>query len=307
MNRVDFGKLVASLRKEHEDEDGAPWTQEKLAQEANLAADALLFNEDIVSSVERGIRNLDRQTLLAFATALQLTSNERKEFFLAASGIDTKEIARQDDHPEKIFSQFIDRVRELYAPAFLVDAYCNVLAVNYVLLELLEFPSAYGITPGIRYEQPYGYNLLRFFFSDDGSSHLQKIMGESFPDFAYHSVNIFRSFSLAYRSTKYFQGLLNELRKYHLFRRYWSETYFREDDRQFNRLINANINVTSQKWGPLSLFFTTRTEFTTAGDLHLGVFVPADQKTSSACEKVYQIGSPTVFNLTPWPNEDYLK
>jgi len=39
----------------------------------------------------------------------------------------------------------------------------------------------------------------------------------------------------------------------------------------------------------------------------LGVFVPADQKTSSACEKVYQIGSPTVFNLTPWPNEDYLK
>jgi len=305
MNRVDFGKLVASLRKEHEDEEGAPWTQEKLAQEANLAADALLFNEDIVSSVERGIRNLDRQTLLAFATALQLTSNERKEFFLAASGIDAKEIARPDDHPEIIFSQFIDRVRELYAPAFLVDAYCNVLAVNYVLLELLEFPSARGFP--LQIGQPYEYNMLRFFFSDEVSSHFQKIMPESFPDIAYHSVNVFRSFSLAYRSTKYFQGLLNELRKHHLFRRYWSEIYFRENDRQFNRLINANLHVTSQKWGPLSLFFTTRTEFTTAGDLHLGVFVPADQKTSSACEKVYQIGSPTVFNLTPWPNEDNLK
>ena len=83
MNQVDFGKLIASLRKEHEGEDGAPWNQEKLSQEANLAAGSSIFSEDIISSVERGRRKPERQTLLALATALQLTSDERKEFFLA--------------------------------------------------------------------------------------------------------------------------------------------------------------------------------------------------------------------------------
>ena len=33
MNRLAFGRLIASLRKEHEDEEDNPWTQEKLAQE----------------------------------------------------------------------------------------------------------------------------------------------------------------------------------------------------------------------------------------------------------------------------------
>jgi hypothetical protein len=305
MNLVDFGKLVSSLRKEHEDEEGAPWTQNKLAQECSLAAGSSIFNEDIISNIERGKKNLDGHILLALATALQLTSNERKEFFLAASGVDPEEIARQDDRPEKIFSQVIDRIRELYAPAIVIDAYCNVLSVNYVLLELLEFPSAYGITPGTRYEQPYGYNLIRFIFSDDGSRHFQKLMGESFPDFAYTAVNMFRTFSLAYRSTQSFQDLLNELRKSRLFRRYWSEIYFRENDRQLN---TTDIRVSSEKWGALSMFITTRTAFTIAGDLHVAVFVPADQKTSNACEKILsQIASPTVFNLTPWPLEKNFK
>ena len=40
MNRDDFGKLIASLRREHEDEEDIPWTQEKLAIEANQAIGA---------------------------------------------------------------------------------------------------------------------------------------------------------------------------------------------------------------------------------------------------------------------------
>ena len=33
MNRLDFGELIRALRREHEDEDGAPWTQDQLAQD----------------------------------------------------------------------------------------------------------------------------------------------------------------------------------------------------------------------------------------------------------------------------------
>ena len=99
MNRVDFGKLVASLRKEHEDEDGRPWSRQSLAQEANAAAGAELFSKDIISRIERGERILDQETLLALAAALQLTSGERKEFFLAASGVDNDRIARPENDP----------------------------------------------------------------------------------------------------------------------------------------------------------------------------------------------------------------
>ena len=54
MNRVDFGKLVASLRREHEDEEDNRWTQEKLAEEVNTAAGAKLLTGVIIGSIERG-------------------------------------------------------------------------------------------------------------------------------------------------------------------------------------------------------------------------------------------------------------
>lgn len=300
MNVVDFGKLVSSLRKEHEDEDGAPWTQGRLAQECNLAAGSPVFSENVISGIERGKRDPDKDILLALAAALRLTSSERREFFLAASGVEAGDVSRQGNQPERIFSQVIDRMGELYAPAAVIDAYCNVLAVNRLLLELLGFTSPYGISPGARHEQPYGYNLVQFVFSDDGSRHFQTLMGDGFADFAFLAVNVFRTFSLEYRSTRYFQRLFSELRKSRLFRRYWSDIYYREDDRQ---LSNPDIRASSQKWGDLSVFIAVRTAFTIAGDLHLAVFIPADHNASHACEKILgQFPSPKVFTLTPWPD-----
>jgi transcriptional regulator with XRE-family HTH domain len=302
MNRKDFGKLIASLRREHEDEEGLPWTQERLAHEANAAAGAQVYNEDIISRIERGKRTFDRNTLLALAAALLLTSDERKEFFLAASEIDVQEIASQELSAEEVFSQVIESIRELYLPATVVDAYCNVLAVNRVMLELMNFSSAYDVVSGI---QPYGFNLLRFIFSEEGSEHFIRLMGDGYDDFAYTAVNIFRTFSLAYRYTDYFHSLLTELRKSRLFKRYWSEIYFLEKEHRFAKV---DIRAISPKWGPLSLNFTTKTAFTPAGELHLAVCVPADQKTSNVCgELSHHTDEPSVFCLTPWPDKDYLK
>ena len=132
MDPVDFGKLIASLRKEHEDEEDVPWTQEKLAEESNKTAGVELFSGDIVSAIERGKRNLDQQTLLALADALQLTSGERKEFFLASSGIDNERIARPDHDPEEVLDNLLQTIRQSYLPAYVVDSYCDVVAVNFV-------------------------------------------------------------------------------------------------------------------------------------------------------------------------------
>ena len=63
MNRADFGKLVVALRKEHDDENDISWSQEKLAQEANSVLGVEFFSEYIISSIERGKRNLDDQSV----------------------------------------------------------------------------------------------------------------------------------------------------------------------------------------------------------------------------------------------------
>ena len=102
MNRVEFGRLIASLRREHEDENDRPWNQERLAREANAVVGAEVLSKYIVSNIERGNRILDEETLLALAAALRLTSGERKEFFLAASGVDNERIALQRDEPEEV-------------------------------------------------------------------------------------------------------------------------------------------------------------------------------------------------------------
>ena len=300
MNLVDFGRLISSLRKEHEDEDGAPWTQRRLAEECSRAGGYFVFNENIISSIERGKRNPDRDLLLALAAALRLTSSERREFFLAASGVEAADVSRQENQPEKVFSQVVDRMRELYTPATLIDGYCNVLAVNRALLYFLEYPSEYAVPPVTGASPPYEYNLVRFVFSDEGSGRFQQFMGDAYPDFAFLVINMFRTFSLEGRSTPYFQGLFSELRKSRLFRRYWGDIYYREEDPQ---LSTADIRASSQKWGQMSAFIAIRTAYTVAGDLHLAVFVPADHSTADACDKIMGRSSArTVYSLAPWPD-----
>ena len=68
MDRKQFGKLVAALRKEQYDENGDRYTQASLA-EAILAQDRQTpLNEIIIGKIERGERAiLDEHTLLNLA------------------------------------------------------------------------------------------------------------------------------------------------------------------------------------------------------------------------------------------------
>lgn len=128
MNRVEFGQLVAALRKEHLDEDGNRWTQDKLGRETGLG-------EVAIGKIERGERaNFDEGTLLKLADALQLTSMERKEFFLAASGIDSKHIARESAKPRATLDDLLQTMEGLQLPAFIDDSYSDVVAANSAII-----------------------------------------------------------------------------------------------------------------------------------------------------------------------------
>ncbi len=301
MNREDFGKLIAALRKEHEDEDLKSWTQAKLAEEANLALGITLFNEDTISNIERGKRSVEQEALQALATALQLTSGERKEFFLAAAGIDSQGIPRQENSPEEVFSELLDYLKQMHLPATLLDQYCDCLAVNHTLIELYDLASC-GWTLGSQENKRFPHNEMRFLFSDDIAHHLRECMGEHWPSYAANSMMLFRTRSLRYRDTPYFKELLVDLKKSRLFKRYWREVYYQEKDHNFNAV---DIRMNSPRWGSISCFTTTRTAIATAGELYLGVVVPADYETSNTFARIiHETGVPVVYCLESWPNKD---
>lgn len=301
MNRVEFGRLIASLRKEHEDEHNAPWSQEMLAQKANSVLGAEVFYPSIISSIERGVRGLDERTLHALATALQLTSGERKEFFLAASGLDNEATARQDNTPEEILSQLIERMAASHAPAFVMDSYCDVVAANGAVVELLDYASA-GLGPDtLKAKFPFPHNIASFVFPEEAVEHLVKVMGDAWSNFAYTTMMAFRTFTLRYRSTDYFQSLLQEMNKYRLFRRYWREVYFEERDHFVN---GADMRLTSPKWGPLTCFFSAFTALTTALELHLWVAVPMSPETARVFSDIAGCaGEVYAFEVDPWPQK----
>jgi transcriptional regulator with XRE-family HTH domain len=83
MNREDFGELVATLRQDMN------WKQSQLAEYANL-------DDAVISQIERGVKkHFEPELLFQLANVFQLTTLERREFFLAASGLDQKQIVRQ--------------------------------------------------------------------------------------------------------------------------------------------------------------------------------------------------------------------
>ena len=120
-------------------------------------------------------------------------------------------------------------------------------------------------------------------FSDDAVSYLSKIMGDSWHDYLYTNVINLRTLSLRYRSTEYFEALLQELKKSRMFRRYWREVYFEEKDHYID---NEYFRVNSPQWGRLVWFTSSLTALTTAGELQLMVYVPASKETSKAFSQI---------------------
>src|ERR1051325_11756531 len=83
MNRKEFGQLLATLRQDLD------LTQFELAEFADV-------DEAVISQMERGVKkHFEPELLFQLANALQLTTLERREFLLAASGLDQKYIVRQ--------------------------------------------------------------------------------------------------------------------------------------------------------------------------------------------------------------------
>lgn len=124
MNRKEFGQLLSALRQD------LGWTQFQFAEIVEV-------DEAVISQIERGVKKrFEPELLFKLANALQLTTLERREFFLAASGLDRKQIVRQASanvrtdvfDVRKVLERMVGLTGDIRLPAFLDDVFGDVIA-----------------------------------------------------------------------------------------------------------------------------------------------------------------------------------
>ena len=292
MKRKDFGELVAALRQD------LGWTQSDLAEYADI-------DDAVVSQIERGVKKyFEPHLLFQLANAFQLTTLERREFWLAASGLDQSEMVRQPSpamstdvfNVRKVLDKMIELTGQVRLPAFLWDVYGDIIAANNIIISLFRVPPEYVKTAG---KIPAGYNVCRFSFGKDLVAR-SRVIG-NWDQFALNSMRAFRENSLRYRAQPYFKYLMKIFRnetEYPLFNRYWKMVSSIEQDKEVNTDYYAYRH---SEFGDIKYISSSLVSITSFGELLLVQFLPLDGSTSQIFEQLAQEAGQGATTLAPWP------
>ena len=295
--RMEFGELVAALRQD------LGWTQFQLGEYAGM-------DIAVISQIERGVKKyFEPELLFKLANAFQLTTLERQEFILAASGLDEKEIVRQPSasvatdvfDATKILERMITLMGDLRVPAFLADVYSDVIAANKMMLAFYQVPvsmmeSAASI--------PGGYNTVRLNFGRDlvGRRHVT----DNWDNYAVNSMRAFRENSLRYRAKPYFKYLMKVFRnptEYPFFDRYWKLVSSTEQDK------DVKVDYFSyhhNDFGVLKYIASMTIAITSFGNLFLVQNLPLDAHTDDVFTQLKQMAGMGVVRFAPWPEKHLL-
>jgi hypothetical protein len=294
MNRKQFGELVAALRQD------LGWTQFQLAEYAEL-------DDAVVSQIERGVKkHFEPQLLFQLVNAFQLTTLERREFLLAASGLDQKQIVRQPSaamstdvfNVRRVLDKMVELTQQVRLPAFLADVYGDVIAANNLILSFFRVPVQY-------LEQadkiPGAYNTVRFNFSKDLVSRSHVV--DNWDQFAVNSMRTFRENSLRYRAQAYFKYLMKIFRnqnEYPLFDRYWKMVSSNEQDKD---ATTDHFSYQHDEFGQIKYISSSTVSITSFGELFLVHYLPLDEGTSQVFEQLAQQAGQGVTRFAPWPEK----
>lgn len=294
MNRRDFGELLAALRQD------LGRTQFELAEYADVDA-------AVISQIERGVkRHFDPDLLFQLVNALQLTTLERREFLLAASGLDQDHIVRQPSAAtstdvfdvERVLEKMVELTGQVRLPAFLADVYGDVIAANNIILALFRPPPEFVEEAG---RTPAGYNTIRLNFSKDlvARSHVL----DNWDRYAVYSMRSFRENSLRYRARPYFKYLMSIFRnqnEYPLFERYWKMVSSIEEDKEASTDYFAYRH---DEYGQLQYVSSSTISITSFGELFLIHYLPLDERTGQVFEELAQQAGQGATAFAPWPEK----
>lgn len=294
MNRKQFGELVAALRQD------LGWTQFQLAEYAEL-------DDAVVSQIERGVKkHFEPELLFQLGNAFQLTTLERREFLLAASGLEQKQIVRQPSaamstdvfNVRRMLDKMIKLTGKVRLPAFLGDVYGDVIAANNIILSFFKLPPEF-VEQADRI--PAGYSTVRFNFSKDlvARSHVV----DNWDQYALDSMRTFRENSLRYRAQPYFKYLMKIFRnqnEYPLFERYWKMVSSNQQDKE---AATDHFSYRHDEFGPIEYISSSTVSITSFGELFLVHYLPLDESTSQVFEQLARQAGQGVTTFAPWPEK----
>ncbi len=273
------------------------WTQFQFAEIADV-------DEAVISQIERGVKkHFEPELLFKLANALQLTTLERREFFLAASGLDRKQIVRQASanvrtdvfDVRKVLERMVGLTGDIRLPAFLGDVFGDVIAANRMMLAFYDIPPAMFEDAA---QTPGGYNTARINFGRDLIG--RNRVADNWDQYALNSMHAFRVNSLRYRAHPYFKYLMKAFRnpiEYPFFDRFWKMVSSTEQDREANV---DYFSYTHPSFGDLNYVASTITAVTSTGELFLIQNVPLDEHTDRVFEQLKSAGRGAV-RFAPWP------
>jgi transcriptional regulator with XRE-family HTH domain len=294
MDRKEFGQLVAVLRQD------LGWTQFQLSEFADV-------DEAVISQLERGVKKcFEPELLFRLMNALQLTTLERREFILAASGLDESHIVRQPsaivktetfDAPKTV-ERMADLVGEIRLPAFLSDDYGDVIAANRIILTFYRVPASMLENAA---NIPGGFNTTRLNFGRDliGRNHVL----DNWDGYAVKVMRTFRENSFRCRVKPYFRYLMKAFRnpaEYPLFDRYWKLAASTEADKELNL---DYFSYQHAEYGELKYISSETVSTTSFGRLHLIQSIPLNENTGRVFDELLKSAGTGAMRLAPWPEK----
>jgi transcriptional regulator with XRE-family HTH domain len=303
MNRKEFGKLIASLRRD------MGWTQSQLAGMADI-------DEPIISQIERGVkRHFDSGQLVALAGAFQMITLERQEFFLASTGVEPSEMVRPNlpqvssdtDNPEKELEKIQRLMEQIRVPAFVRDPYSDIIMANGPMAAL------YGMNPsnlemdlntsGMTFNSPHSFNIIHYLFFQSQPIRAHVNRDQDWDSYFLNALRTFRISTLRYRAKPYFNYLMQIFQNpvlYPSFERYWKLTYSMEQDSEANTYI---VSYPSRNLGDMT-FMSTSTQFITAfGELYLVQSQPLNENTERIFSRLANTYENAVYRYASWPEK----
>jgi transcriptional regulator with XRE-family HTH domain len=291
MNRKEFGQLLATLRQDLD------WTQFQLAEYSGL-------DEAVISQMERGVKkNFESDILVNLANAFQLTTLERREFFLAASGVEHRQLVRQPslgaitdtNHPKKILDHLMETLKSVQLPAFISDVYGDAIAANQTVVNFFRLPAALIAAAG---QIPAGYNTIRMTFNRDliGRTHVS----DHWDEYAMATMASYRAATLRYRAKPYFKYLLKIFRdpiEYPLFSRFWKRVSSMENDLSVD---SDRFHYQHEVYGEIRYMTARITTITAFSEVFLLTYVPLDTHTTDIFAQINKEAGNGVIRLAPW-------
>ena len=289
MKAANFGQLVRELRKTTSDPHGNRWTRETLSKQIHLSVDQF-------GRLERGDRKyFDHQTLSLLANIFRLTPVERKEFLMVAAGITDIDIV-YDITPGEQLSRLIDVVGDLLAPAFILDAFQDVIAINNTCRNLFLINND---VIDYSQQQAAGFNLLYYLYSPDLG--FKDLIGQTWKEIAIVQIHQLRRTSFRFRHERYYKILFDTLFKIPQFSIDWYTSHKLDLDYYVEY---EHFAYDHPFHGPLS-YIATETNITTKhGELQLIIYNPTNTETTTVFKELTGHGRIKPTRLASWPDKN---